>query len=59
MTLKKQCFECRKWKWWFLVKQRSFIFPKVSLTHPITSTDELCAKCFGKTKKAVFDGLGN
>jgi len=56
MKLKKQCFICRKYKLAFLVKRRSFIFPKASPL-PIVSNDELCADCFKKTKEAVFSGI--
>lgn len=53
MKLTKRCYACRQMKPFFLVKRRSFVFPKASAL-PITSTDELCGDCFKRTIDAVL-----
>lgn len=56
MKLTKRCYACRQMKPFFLIKRRSFVFPKASAL-PIISNDELCGDCFKRIKEGVFAGL--
>ncbi len=50
MPFFKPCKACGKKK--FYVAQRSYVVPKVSPL-PITSTGELCGRCFRKIKRVT------
>lgn len=44
MELKKKCSACKKEKWWFLVKKRTYLGKNVP-TGKVTSDTEICKRC--------------